>query len=82
MNYRRGLRADWSVEGFASYRLSRYDRTTGPDERLSEVGATARRELPRDWLVSATYRYSNNDADVPEFTYSADRIAVSIGKLF
>jgi hypothetical protein len=82
MNYRRGLRADWSVEGFASYRLSRYDRPDGPDERLSEVGATARRELARDWLVSATYRYSSNDADLPEFTYSADRIALSIGKLF
>jgi hypothetical protein len=82
MNYRRGLRADWSVEGFASYRLSRYDRTTGTDERLRELGATARRGLARDWLVSATYRYSSNDADIPEFTYSADRIAVSIGKLF
>jgi tetratricopeptide (TPR) repeat protein len=82
MNYRRGLRDDWSVEGFASYRLSQYDRTTGTDERLSEVGAIARRELARDWLLSATYRYSNNDADLPEFTYSADRVAVSIGKSF
>jgi tetratricopeptide (TPR) repeat protein len=82
MNYRRRLRADWSVEGFASYRLSRYDRTAGTDERLREIGAIARRELARDWLVSATYRYSNNDADLPEFTYSADRIAVAIGKLF
>jgi hypothetical protein len=82
MNYRRRLRADWSVEGFASYRLSRYDRTDGTDERLRELGATARRELAHDWLVSASYRYSSNDADLPEFTYSADRIAVSIGKVF
>jgi tetratricopeptide (TPR) repeat protein len=81
LGYRRGLRADWSIEGAVAYRLSSYDRPSG-DERLTELIASARRVLGHGWAFTVDYRHSNNDADLPEFTYHADRIAVSISRAF
>jgi len=81
LDYRRGLGPDWSLDGAVAYRLSSYDRPSG-DERLTEVFASARRLLGHDWAFTVDYRHSNNDADLPEFTYSADRIAVGVSRVF
>jgi tetratricopeptide (TPR) repeat protein len=81
LDYRRGLGPNWSLEGAVAYRLSSYDRPSG-DERLTEVFASARRVLGHDWAFTVDYRHSNNDADLPEFTYSADRIAVGVNRVF
>jgi surface lipoprotein assembly modifier-like protein len=81
LGYRRGLGAEWSLEGAVAYRLSRYDRPSG-DERLTEVFASARRTLGRDWSLTMDYRHSNNDADLSDFTYVADRFAIGISRAF
>jgi hypothetical protein len=81
LDYRRGLGADWSLEGAVAYRLTGYDKPSG-DERLTEVFASARRLLGHDWAFTVDYRHSNNDADLAEFTYSADRIAVGVSRVF
>lgn len=82
LRYARSLGAMWDVEGAAAYRWSSYERTTGPDERLAELFASARRLFAKDWAFTVDYRHSNNDADLPEFSYGADRIALSIGRTF
>jgi len=82
VGYRSDVTRDWSVGGAVSYRLSRYDRPAGPNERLTEIGLNAQRALGRDWSFAADYRYSSNDADLAGFSYDANRIAVSIGKIF
>jgi hypothetical protein len=80
--YRYGLGADWSVEGAVAYRLSRYERPSGPDERLTELFASVRRAFAHDWVFTADYRHSRNDADLAEFAYSADRIALGVNRAF
>lgn len=82
LGYRRSLGAAWTLEGALAYRLSRYGRPSGPDERLTEIFASARRALRHDWVLTADYRHSRNDADLPEFTYSADRIALGVNRAF
>jgi len=82
LGYRRGLGADWSIEGAVAYRLSRYERPSGPDERLTELFASVRRSLGHDWVLQADYRHSRNDADLTEFSYSADRIALGVNRAF
>jgi tetratricopeptide (TPR) repeat protein len=80
--YRRDVAADWSIGAAMSYRASRYDRATGPDERLQELRLDARRALGNDWSVTAGYRRSSNDSDLASFSYDANRISLSIGKDF
>src|SRR4029077_1997517 len=63
LDYRYGLGADWSVEGAVAYRLRRYERPSGDRERLTEFFASVRRSLGRDWVFTADYRHSRNDAD-------------------
>lgn len=82
LGYRYGLGADWSVEGAVAYRLSRYERPSGPDERLTELFASVRRAFAHDWVFTADYRHSRNDADLTEFAYSADRIALGVNRAF
>jgi hypothetical protein len=82
LGYRHGLGADWSVEGAVAYRLSRYERPSGPDERLTELFASARRAFAHDWVFTADYRHSRNDADLAEFVYTADRIALGVNRAF
>jgi hypothetical protein len=43
---------------------------------------SARRALGHDWAFTVDYRRSDNDADLPEFAYAADRIAVGISRAF
>jgi len=81
LGYRRGVGADWSLEGAVAYRRTSYDKPSG-DERLTEVLVSARRALGHDWAFTVDYRRSDNDADLTEFTYSADRIAVGISRAF
>jgi hypothetical protein len=81
LGYRRGLGADWSLEGAIAYRLTSYERPSG-DERLTELLVNARRALGHDWAFTVDYRHSNNDADLPEFTYAADRIALGVSRAF
>jgi hypothetical protein len=82
LGYWHRLGTDWSVEGAVGYRLSRYERPSGPDERLTELFASVRRAFPHDWVFTADYRHSRNDADLTEFSYSADRIALGVNRAF
>jgi tetratricopeptide (TPR) repeat protein len=82
LGYRYGLGASWSVEGAVAYRLSRYERSSGPDERLTELFASVRRVLAHDWVVTADYRHTRNDADLADFAYTADRIALGVNRAF
>ena len=81
LGYRRSVGVDWSLEGAIAYRLTSYDKPSG-DERLTEVLVNARRSLGHDWAFTVDYRHSDNDADLSEFTYAADRIAVGISRAF
>ena len=81
LGYRRGVGADWSLEGGVAYRLTSYDKPSG-DERLTEILVSARRALGHDWAFTVDYRRSDNDADLTEFRYAADRIAVGISRAF
>lgn len=81
LGYRRGLGPEWSVEGAIAYRFTRYDRPSG-DERLTEIFANVRRALGRDWSLTLDYRHSDNDADLSDFTYVAERITLGISRTF
>ena len=80
--YRRALSASWLVDGTLSYRASSYDRVVGPDERLAEVGLGMDRTLRRGWRFRVEYRRSDNDADVPQFSYTSNRVVAGLGKVF
>ena len=82
LGYRWRLRTGWSLEGTVSYRVSRYDVDAGNRERLQELRMSASRDLINGWRVAADYRRSDNDADLPAYSYTGNRIAATIGKTF
>jgi len=82
LNLQRGA-GQWSLEGTLAYRQSDYDDLTAPrHERLTEVGAAARRNLTKGWLFGAEYRFADNDSNVAEFSYRSHRVSLSIGRGF
>lgn len=81
LGYRYGV-ARWLLDARVSRRTSRYDDAAGRREELTELGAAARRNLGHGWRFSAEYRRSDNDSDVAEFSYDADRFALGVGRVF
>jgi len=82
VGYRWRLRGDWQLDGVVSYRVSSYDVAVGSRERLEELRVGASRELARGWRFAADYRRSDNDADIPVYSYTGNRVAATIGKTF
>lgn len=73
----------WSLEGTIAYRNSDYsDLAPRRKERLTEVGAAARRGLPKGWSFGAEYRLADNDANIAQFSYRSHRVSLAIGKSF
>jgi tetratricopeptide (TPR) repeat protein len=82
LNLQRGA-GQWSLEGTLAYRQSDYDDLAAPrHERLTEVGAAARRNLTKGWLFGTEYRLADNDSNIAEFSYRSHRVSLSIGKGF
>jgi hypothetical protein len=82
LNLQRGA-GRWSLEGTLAYRQSDYDDLAAPrHERLTEVGAAARRNLTKGWLFGTEYRLADNDSNIAEFSYRSHRVSLSIGKGF
>ena len=83
VNYQRLLGAFWSIDGTLAYRSSDYDELVPPrEEDLAEVAATARRNLPKDWLLALQYRLADNDATAAQYSYRSNRVSIAIGKSF
>ncbi|HET8698055.1 MAG TPA: tetratricopeptide repeat protein [Gammaproteobacteria bacterium] len=82
VGYRWRLGRSWWLDGGLSYRLSRYDFAADNRERLKELRVAASRDLARGWRVSADYRRSDNDADLPAYSYTGNRVAATLGKTF
>ena len=81
--YARRLNDVWSVDGAVAYRSSSYDDLPIPRaERLTELTAGARRELSSGWLLNAEYRWSDNDSDVPRYSYRSNRIGLAFSRSF
>jgi hypothetical protein len=83
LRYERTLTDRWSLDASAAYRRSDFDDLALPRrERLTEASGAARRRLPRGWLLSAQYRYADNDSSAPQFSYTSHRLTVGVGKGF
>ena len=82
VGYRWRLPRNWWLDGGVSYRLSRYDFATQNRERLKELRLAASRDLARGWRLSADYRRSDNDADLPTYSYTGNRFTATVGKTF
>ena len=81
--YRRALSDRWSLDGDLAYRRSRYGDLAVPRrERLFDVGATAHRALGSGWLWNLEYRWLDNDASAPQFSYRSHRATIGFGKSF
>lgn len=73
----------WLLEGTLGYRQSDYDDLATPrHERLTELGAAARRSLTKGWLLGTEYRLADNDSSDAQFSYRSHRVSLSIGKSF
>jgi hypothetical protein len=82
LNLQRGA-GRWSLEGTLAYRQSDYDDLATPrHERLTEIGAAARRNLPKGWLFGTEYRLADNDSNIAQFSYRSHRVSLLIGKGF
>jgi tetratricopeptide (TPR) repeat protein len=82
LNLQRGV-GRWSLEGTLAYRQSDYDDlATQREERLTEVGAAARRSLPKGWLLGTEYRLADNDSNLAQFSYRSHRISLAVGRSF
>lgn len=81
--YRRRLSNVWTGDAALAHRTSRYDEASTPrKERLLELSVAATRELGSGWSVGADYRWSDNDSNVAQFAYEAQRVALSLSRSF
>jgi tetratricopeptide (TPR) repeat protein len=82
LNLQRGV-GRWSLEGTLAYRQGDYDDLVTPrHERLTELGAAARRNLSKGWLFGTEYRLADNDSNIAQFSYRSHRVSLLIGKGF
>jgi tetratricopeptide (TPR) repeat protein len=82
LNLQRGA-GRWSLEATLAYRQSDYDDLAAPrHERLTEIGAAARRNLQKGWLFGTEYRLADNDSNIAQFGYRSRRVSLSVGKGF
>ena len=73
----------WEIETEASYRSSDYDDTAvSRDEDLKTVALGASYDLNDNWTLSLRYRYSENDASDPLYTYERNQVTIGIRYLF
>lgn len=73
----------WSVDADLIYRSSRYDDLAAPrEEDLLEFGLTLARDVGQDWQVTAEVRLSDNDANADGFSYTRNRLQLSVNRLF
>jgi hypothetical protein len=81
--FRRRLASVWTADAALTHRTSRYSEATTPrKERLVELSLAATRDLPSGWSVGADYRWSDNDSNVEQFAYEAQRVALSLSRSF
>jgi tetratricopeptide (TPR) repeat protein len=83
IDYGRSISPRWALDFGVAYRASRYRELEQPrDEDLLDAFASARRDLPAGWLLSAELRVADNDATNSFFTYARRRLAVGVSKSF
>ena len=81
--FRRRLANVWTADAGLTHRTSRYSQASTPrKERLVELSLAATRDLRSGWSVAADYRWSDNDSNVAQFAYEAQRIALSLSRSF
>lgn len=73
----------WSVGADLIQRSSRYDDLAAPrEEDLLEFGLTVARDVGRYWQVTGEVRLSDNDANADGFSYTRNRLQLSVNRLF
>jgi uncharacterized protein (PEP-CTERM system associated) len=81
--FRRRLSNVWTADAALTHRTSRYAEASTPrTERLVELSLAATRDLRSGWSVGADYRWSDNDSNVSQFAYEAQRVALSLSRSF
>jgi hypothetical protein len=71
----RELSSDWSIEAESAVLRTSYDEAND-DETQIEMAFAVARSLNATWRIIGRYTYADNDADVPEFNYSRNRIMI------
>jgi hypothetical protein len=81
--FRRRVSSLWTADAALTHRTSRYAEASTPrTERLVELSLAATRDLRSGWSVGADYRWSDNDSNVSQFAYEAQRVALSLSRSF
>lgn len=81
--YQRGISAAWTADASLAHRTSRYTHASVPrEERLLQLSFAARRDLAIGWVLSAEYRWSDNDSTIGAYSYEGQRIAVGLSRTF
>jgi len=74
---------DWSAEGRIAWRNSSYDDLATPrDENRVDLTAGFTWRLAADWELAGRYRWSDNDSNVDELSYSRNRLSVGLTRSF
>jgi tetratricopeptide (TPR) repeat protein len=69
---------NWTVEAGLSYDRSRYDDPANGTEERAELTLAVSRNLGGLWRAVVRYAYANNEADLPQFDYSRNRISAGV----
>lgn len=78
VDVQRELDDNWTVEVGFSRDHSRYDVTANGTEDRTELTLAVSRNLGGLWRAVVRYAYANNEADLPEFDYSRNRISAGV----
>jgi len=68
----------WTLSLDAALRTSRYEVQANGTEDLIEIGISAARTLSTRWRLVLHYSYTHNNADLAEFSYDRNRVAVAL----
>lgn len=68
----------WTVEAGLSYDRSRYEVAANGIENRAELTLAVNYDLGGPWRAFARYAYADNEADLPDFDYSRNRISAGI----
>ncbi len=73
----------WSVSTDLVYRSSHYDDLAAPrEENMLEFGLMVMCDIGPEWQLTAEARLSDNDANADGFSYTRNRMQLSINRLF
>ena len=83
LGYRRTLTPRWSLDGYLTYRTSRYSELAVPrEEDLTSIDVAAHRAFRGGWLLDFDYRHNRNESTAAGYAYSAARVGIGVSKEF